>query len=120
LVYLEVYDPNIPDSLPENFKRANVSASLALYKDDKKIFESPSVRANRMAENRAGTLPVWLQMSMAKIPPGTYDAQVNLIDEFGKKFAFPRSSLAVLGAEAVPVAPASPATPPTTPPKAQN
>jgi hypothetical protein len=59
-------------------------------------------------------------MSMAKIPPGTYDAQVNLIDEFGKKFAFPRSSLAVLGAEAVPVAPASPATPPTTPPKAQN
>lgn len=96
LAYVEVYDPNIPDSLPENFKRANVSASLALYKDDKKIFESPAVRANRLAENRTGTLPVWLQMSMAKIPPGTYDAQVNLIDEFGKKFAFPRTSLAVL------------------------
>ena len=89
-------------SLPENFKRANVSASLALYKDDKKIFESPSVRANRLAENRTGTLPVWLQMSMAKIPPGTYDAQVNLIDEFGKKFAFPRTSLAVLNPETAP------------------
>ena len=96
LVYVEVYDPNIPDFLPENFKRASVTASLALYKDDRKIFESPSVRANRLAENRSGTLPVWLQMSMAKIPPGTYDAQVNLIDEFGKKFAFPRTSLAVL------------------------
>jgi hypothetical protein len=96
LVYVEVYDPNIPDFLPENFKRASVSASLALYKDDKKVFESPSVRANRLSETRTGTLPVWLQMSMAKIPPGTYDAQVNLIDEFGKKFAFPRASLAVL------------------------
>ena len=99
LVYVEVYDPNIPDFLPENFKRASISASLALYKDDKKVFESPSVRANRLLETRSGTLPVWLQMSMAKIPPGTYDAQVNLIDEFGKKFAFPRSSLAVLNAD---------------------
>ncbi len=120
LVYVEVYDPNIPDSLPENFKRANVSASLALYKDDKKIFESPAVRANRMAENRAATLPVWLQMSMAKIPPGTYDAQVNLIDEFGKKFAFPRSSLAVLGAEAAPAAPAPTPVPASTTPPATH
>ena len=96
LVYVEVYDPNIPDSMPENFRRADVSASLALYKDDKKVFESPAVRASRLSETRPGTLPVWLQMSMAKIPPGTYDAQVNLIDQLGKKFAFPRSSVAVL------------------------
>jgi hypothetical protein len=41
-------------------------------------------------------VPVWLQMSTAKIPPGKYDVQVNLIDEFGKKFAFPRASLNVL------------------------
>jgi VWFA-related protein len=99
LVYVEVYDPNIPDFMPENFRRAAVSASLALYKDNKKIFESPSVRANRLLESRTATLPVWLQMSMAKIPPGNYDAQVNLIDEFGKKFAFPRSSVAVLAAQ---------------------
>jgi len=96
LVYVEVYDPNIPDSLPENFRRASVSASLAIYKDDKKVFESPAVRANRLSETRSGALPVWLQMSMATVPPGTYDAQVNLIDEFGRKFAFPRSSLAVV------------------------
>jgi len=98
LAYVEVYDPSIPDSMPENFRRAGVSASLALYQDDKKVFESPAVRANRLSDTRAGTVPVWLQMSMAKIPPGKYDAQVNLIDEFGKKFAFPRSSLAVLNA----------------------
>jgi len=96
LVYVEVYDPNIPDSVPENFRRAAVSASLAFYKDDKKVFESPAVRANRLSETRPGTLPVWLQMSLAKLEPGNYDAQVNLIDEFGKKFAFPRAGVSVL------------------------
>ena len=99
LVYVEVYDPTIPDFLPENFRRANVQASLALYRDNKKVFESPAVRANQMNTERAGTLPVWLQVPIAGIPAGQYDCQVNLIDQFGRKFAFPRTSLAVVGSE---------------------
>jgi hypothetical protein len=101
LVYVEVYDPTIPDFLPENFRRANVQASLALYKDNRKVFESAAVRANRLSETRAGTLPVWLQVPVSDIQPGKYDCQVNLIDQFGRKFAFPRTSLAVLGKEEV-------------------
>jgi VWFA-related protein len=42
LAYVEVYDPTIPDFLPENFRRANIQASLALYRDNKKVFESPA------------------------------------------------------------------------------
>ncbi len=112
LVYVEVYDPNIPDFLPENFRRANVSASVAFYKNDKKVFESPAVRANRLSETRPGTLPVWLQLPVNNLTPGKYEAQVNLIDEFGKKFAFPRTTLAVLPPEApkapAPVVPTTP------------
>ncbi len=96
LVYVEVYDPTIPDSLPENFRRADVEASVALYQNNKKVFETSPVRANRLNDKRQGTLPVWLQMPMSKIEPGKYDCQVNLIDEFGRKFAFPRTQLAVL------------------------
>jgi hypothetical protein len=96
-VYVEVYDPTIPDFLPENFRRANVQASVALYRDNKKVFESPAARANRMNTQREGTLPVWLQVPVSSIQPGQYDCQVNLIDQFGRKFAFPRTSLAVLG-----------------------
>ncbi|MGA8029060.1 MAG: VWA domain-containing protein, partial [Bryobacteraceae bacterium] len=95
LVYVEVYDPAIPDSLPENFRRADVQASLALYRDKKKVFETAPVRANRLAEKRGGTLPVWLQVPM-QMEPGEYQCQVNLIDEFGRKFAFPRTPLAIL------------------------
>ncbi len=110
LVYVEVYDPNIPDFLPENFRRANVSASLAFYQNDKKVFESPAVRANKVSQTRLATLPVWLQMPVNNLKPGKYQAQVNLIDEFGKKFAFPRTTLAVL-----PEAPKIPMSPATTP-----
>lgn len=98
LVYTEVYDPTIPDFLPENFRRANVQASVALYKDNKKVFESPAVRANRLTASREGTLPVWLQVPLSSIAPGKYDCQVNLIDDFGRKFAFPRTSMAILPA----------------------
>jgi hypothetical protein len=96
LAYIEVYDPTIPSDLPDNFRVADVEASLALYRNDKKVFETPSVRANRMAEKRQGTLPVWLQVSTSSIEPGEYQCQVNFIDEFGRKFAFPRTSLAIL------------------------
>ncbi|HEY1950322.1 MAG TPA: VWA domain-containing protein [Bryobacteraceae bacterium] len=100
LIYAEVYDPTIPDYLPENFRRANIAASFAIYRGDKKVFETAAVRANRLAENRDGTLPVWLQLPVNSIEPGKYEGQLNLIDEFGRKFAFPRRSLAVLPPDA--------------------
>ncbi len=96
LAYVEVYDPTIPDFLPENFKRANIQASLALYQDNKKVFESAAVRANKLTDSRNSTLPVWLQIPLANIAPGKYDCQVNLIDDFGHKFAFPRTHIAIL------------------------
>lgn len=102
LVYVEVYDPAIPDSLPENFRRADVEATLAFYQGGKKVFESKPVRANRLNDKREGTLPVWLQVPIASLQPGTYECQVNLIDEFGRKFAFPRASMAVLPAGQAP------------------
>lgn len=96
LVYLEVYDPTIPASLPENFRRADVEASVALYQNKKKVFETDPIRANRMNDKRVGTLPIWLQVPASKLQLGQYECQINLIDEFGRKFAFPRTALAVL------------------------
>ena len=100
LVYLEVYDPTIPENLPENFQVANVEASLAFYSSDKKIFETKPIRANRLTQNRLGTLPVRLTVPVSDVKPGKYDCQLNVIDGFGHKFAFPRMSIAVLPATA--------------------
>lgn len=102
LVYLEVYDPTIPEFLPENMRRPNVQAAVALYRDNKRVFQSVPVRANVEAANRNSTLPVWLQLPLAQIQPGQYDCQVNVIDQFGRKFAFPRTAIAVLPQESTP------------------
>ena len=96
LVYLEIYDPTLPDNLPENFRRPDVEANLALYQNNKKVFETSPVRASRLSDKRANTLPVWLQVPASKLELGQYDCQINLIDEFGRKFAFPRTALAVV------------------------
>jgi hypothetical protein len=109
LAFVEVYDPAIPDFLPENFRRANIQATLALYQDNKKVFESAAVRANRLADSREATLPVWLQVPLGKINPGKYDCQVSLIDDFGRKFAFSRAAIAVLPQNSTDKAPPQPA-----------
>ncbi len=97
LVYLEVYDPKLPEGVPENFQRPDVEASFALYRDGKKIYETSPVRANRLLESREHTAPLWMQVPVATLKPGKYECQVNIIDELGRKFAFPRASLSILG-----------------------
>ena len=97
-VFFEVYDPVIPDTLPQNMRVASISASVALYQEDRKVMESPAVRAGKLSTRGAGILPVWLQVPLKQLKPGQYTCQVNVIDEFGRKFAFPRMSLAVLPA----------------------
>ncbi len=89
LVYAEVYDPKIPDG------RADVAASLALYSHNRKVFETPPVQVTRLSDKRDSTVPVWLHAPTSSLKPGRYQCQINLIDEFGRKFAFPRSALAI-------------------------
>jgi len=97
--YLEVYDPAIPENLPANFKAASVSADLALYRGTEKIVEIPPVQIHRFDAKRDGTLDLMLTAQTANLAPGDYTCQINVIDELGRKFAFPRTTLAILPAE---------------------
>jgi len=54
------------------------------------------VRLTALATNRPGVAPFSFQIPLAKIPAGQYVSQVNVIDETGRKFAFPRSSIVLL------------------------
>ncbi len=51
LVYVEVYDPAIPATLPENFRSADVEASVALYQNGKKYSKAP--RSEQLAERKS-------------------------------------------------------------------
>jgi VWFA-related protein len=103
-VYLEVYDPTIPDGLPERFRVADVEATLALYSGNKMVLQTKPFSAHQLLMKRSGVLPVRIQVPVNDIKPGRYACQVNVIDEFGRKFAFLRTDLAVLpGAAPKPV-----------------
>jgi type IV secretory pathway protease TraF len=115
----EVYDPGVAE-IPAANANANqsqgsgltsVTASVAFYQGDKKVFETPAVRVNRLNAKRQGVVPLGLETLLKSLPAGQYVCQVNVIDQLGHKFAFPRSSIVVLADEpaAKPAAPADPA-----------
>ncbi len=101
-VYLEVYDPSVPENLPQNFHLTSVAADLALYDGTQKVLETTPVRVNRPDAKRANTIPLHLEASLKDVKPGKYVCQVNLIDELGRKFAFPRVPVVLLPAAATP------------------
>ena len=90
-VYLEVYDAAVDAN-----KAPNVTAEMVLYQGGRKAFESNPIQLTQLAASRPGVLPMQFQLSLAKLKAGPYTAQVNLVDELGRKFAFPRSTLVVL------------------------
>ncbi|MGI8991136.1 MAG: VWA domain-containing protein [Bryobacteraceae bacterium] len=91
-VYLEVYDPSADPAE----KKPSVSATLAFYRGKAKAFESAPVRLTQLAGSRSNALPVQFQVPLAKLSPGKYTCQVNVIDEQAKRFAFPRADLVLL------------------------
>ncbi len=83
-VYFEVYDTT------------KVAATLSIFDTRGKRFESAPVEIAAASGTRFQTVPVQLQVPLTKLKAGRYICQVNVIDEDGKKFAFPRAPLVLV------------------------
>ena len=51
--------------------------------------------ATELSATRPNAVPVQLQVPLKGLAPGRYTCQLNVIDEVGRKFAFPRQALVV-------------------------
>lgn len=91
-VYLEVYDAAVDPA----DRSSSVLTALAFYRGKTKAFESSSVRVTEAAPKRPGVLPVEFQVPLEKLVAGRYTCQITLVDELGKRFAFPRASVVLL------------------------
>jgi len=91
-VYLEIYDPAVDTA----GQKPSVSATLSFYRGKTKSFESEPVRLEEFAQKRAQTLPLKFQAPLAKLAPGRYTCQVNIVDETGRKFGFQRTEIVIL------------------------
>ena len=88
--YYEVYDPQVGDA-----DRPAVLTSLAFYRGGVKVFETPAVERTAIDEERRGAVLFQFQIPAAQLLPGLYTCQVNIIDEVGGAFVFPRLTLYV-------------------------
>ena len=90
-VYAEVYDPALSEA-----GKPSVSATLMLFRDGRKAFESEMLRVTSTLPRRAFVAPVQVQIPAAQLKTGRYVGQISFIDELGRKFAFARAPLVVL------------------------
>src|SRR6266403_3017823 len=94
-IYFEVYDPG----MDADRKVPSLSAEVDLFLGARKVLSSAPVRLNKLGTNRPGVAPFSFAIPLAKLAPGQYVSQVNVIDETGKKFAFPRSEIVLLASD---------------------
>src|SRR5207245_9638935 len=97
-VHVEVYYAGVLDNPPQHRRVASGAESLAVVDGTHKVIDTPQVRVNRLDSKRDNVLPVKLTIPFDDLKPGQYTCQVNVIDELGRKFSFPRTLLIVMAA----------------------
>jgi len=93
-VTFDVYDA-LPD--PANSRARKVKISMSLFNDaGAKAFEIGPLDETHVADTRPDAVPVKFQVPLKDLAPGRYTCQINVIDQVGRKFAFPRAPLVLL------------------------
>ena len=92
-VNFDVYDA-LPD--PANNKSRRVKVSLSLFnRKSVKTFEVGPIEATQLAATRPEAVPVQIEIPLKDVTRGEYVCQINVVDEVGRKFAFPRAPIIV-------------------------
>ena len=58
-------------------------------------FEVGPLDATQLAGSPPEAVPVKFRVPLKDLAPGRYTCQINVVDEVGRKFAFPRAPLVV-------------------------
>lgn len=92
-ISFDVYDA-LPD--PDDLRLRRIAVSMSLFNQKgAKAFEAGPLKATELAVTRPNAVPVQLQVPLKGLAPGRYTCQINVIDEIGRKFAFPRTAMVV-------------------------
>ncbi|UWZ81760.1 VWA domain-containing protein [Occallatibacter riparius] len=104
----EVYGPakeKLAESAPKGTKAGvNVLSSLELLQGAAKVYETPVVKATTINVPGREAVAVELDVPLNGLKPGQYVCQLNVIDDAGGSFAFPRFAVLVRESVAQPSA----------------
>jgi VWFA-related protein len=105
----EVYGPareKAAENQPKGTKPGiNLLSSLELIQGSTKVYETPVVQAKAVNVDGRDAVVVELDVPLAGLKPGSYICQLNVVDDAGGSFAFPR--FAVLVREPVAASPST-------------
>ncbi len=106
----EVYEPTKqkggaePAAEPGLGRRAGgpvkVLTSIEFLSNGTKVYETPLVTADAINDPQHDGVAFQFDVPLAQLKPGTYICQVNVIDDAGGSFVFPRMALKVTAAAA--------------------
>ena len=106
----EVYDPArskggaVPAAAPGLARRegpaAHVLTSIEFLSGGTKVLETPLVTADVVNVPNRDAVAFQFDVPLDQLKPGNYICQVNVIDDAGGAFAFPRQAVRVLGSAA--------------------
>jgi hypothetical protein len=71
-----------------------------------KVYETPLVEAKVVNIPERGAVAFQFDVPLTQLKPGTYVCQVNVIDDAGGSFSFPRMAMIVQPGAVVAIAPA--------------
>ena len=95
----EVYGPareKPAENAPKGTKAGvDVLSSLELIQGTTKVFETPLVQATAINVQSRDAVAMELDVPLDKLKPGQYLCQLNVVDDAGGSFAFPRFAVLV-------------------------
>ncbi|WP_308422320.1 VWA domain-containing protein [Edaphobacter acidisoli] len=101
----EIYDPTrekngpAPPASPGLVRRpsgqVHVLTSIEFMRGGVKVYETPLVEADTVNTPDRGAVSFQFDVPLSQLKPGTYICQVNVIDDAGGSFSFPRMALMV-------------------------
>jgi VWFA-related protein len=108
----EVYDPARQKGAPTQAPSpgltrrdggpVKVLTSIEFLSGGVKVYETPLVEANAINIPERGAVAFQFDVPLTQLKPGSYVCQVNVIDDAGGSFSFPRMAMVVQGAAAAP------------------
>jgi VWFA-related protein len=111
----EVYDPTREKDAPAQAPSpglgrredgpVRVLTSMELLSGGVKVYETPVVTATSLNEPQRGAVAFQFDVPLTDLKPGTYVCQINVIDDAGGSFTFPRVAVRVLPPPAATPAP---------------
>jgi VWFA-related protein len=107
MFYYEVYDaakPKAVEGEAKDTKRGNVRllTSVQFFRGKLKVYETPLVEVHDVAYPDRKASAFELEVPSTELKPGWYTCQINVVDDAGGTFAFPRLPLLIKAAEAKP------------------